>query len=77
MANILETIGLERPLRRLLRRCGSEEYVKDGEWTKNPDEALSFDEPLQAAETCVRYGLRNMELVLRAHGGDVLSSQIR
>ncbi len=52
-------------IKRFLRHKASREYFKDGGWTANPAEANSFNDALEAAETCVRYGLNDVELALR------------
>ena len=69
----------EKPVRRLLRHKGSEEYFKDGGWTTNPDEAKSFSDALEAAEICGRLDLRGVELALRfdSRASDVFWTTIR
>ena len=52
-------------MKRLLRRRASREYFKNGGWTNNPEEADNFSDVVQAAETCARYGLSDVELALR------------
>jgi hypothetical protein len=52
-------------MKRLLRRRSSREYFKSGSWTKNPGEADNFSDVVQAAETCARFGLSDVELALR------------
>lgn len=54
-----------RGVKRLLRREGSQEYFKQNGWTVNVEEALTFSDSVEAAETCVRCDLRHVELVLR------------
>jgi hypothetical protein len=69
----------EKPVRRLLRLQNSEQYFKDDGWTTNPDEARSFADALEAAETCARYHLSDVELTLRfdSRAGDVFKTKIR
>jgi hypothetical protein len=55
----------ERNMKRLLRRRASREYFKKGGWTNNPEEAQSFADVVEAAQTCARYGLSDVELALR------------
>lgn len=55
----------EKPIKRVLRHRSSASYFKDGGWTRNPQEARSFSDVVEAAETCVRYGLSDVELALR------------
>lgn len=69
----------EKPVRRLLRHKGSEEYFKDGGWTTNPDEAKNFSDALEVAETCARLNLNGVELTLRfdSKASDVFCITIR
>lgn len=64
-AKNLDASILDSNMKRLLRRRASREYFKSGGWTKNPQEADNFSDVVQAAETCVRYGLIDVELALR------------
>ncbi len=59
----------EKCIKRILRRSGSLEYFKDGEWTEDPEEASSFHDAVEAAEICARYGLTGVELALRYASG--------
>ncbi len=69
----------EKPITRLLRRTGSEEYFRDGGWTAIPDEANHFCDVVEAAEVCVRYGLTDVELAIRyeTEALDVFCTPIR
>jgi hypothetical protein len=69
----------QKTIKRVLRNKSSREYFKDGGWTANPDEANSFSDVVEVAETCTRYGLNDVELALRFHlgGGDVFCTTIR
>jgi hypothetical protein len=66
-------------IKRLLRHRASREYFKDGGWTSDPQEADSFSDVVEVAQTCARYGLKDVELALRypsaAH--DVFCTPIR
>jgi hypothetical protein len=55
----------DKPIKRVLRHRGSAAYFKDGGWTPDPEEAHSFSDIVEAAETCARYGLSDVELALR------------
>ena len=59
----------ERAIRRLLRSRHSREYFTGNGWTKDPEKAKSFADSLEAAQTCVQWGLGDMEMVLRVAGG--------
>jgi hypothetical protein len=64
-AKLLDLSAQEKTIRRFLRHRASREYFKEGGWTANPTEAKNFSDVVEAAETCVRYGLNNVELALR------------
>jgi hypothetical protein len=72
-------IGEEKEIRRLLRRIDSREYFQDGAWTADPEKAQRFEDVVQAAEACARYGLMDVELALRFDKAaeDVFSIVIR
>lgn len=55
----------DKPVKRVLRHRSSAAYFKDGGWTHNLEEAHSFSDVVEAAETCARYGLSDVELALR------------
>ena len=63
----------EQTVKRLLRHQDSQQYFKDGGWTHDPEEADSFFDVVDAAETCARHGLTRVELALRldAQASDV------
>ncbi len=69
----------ESGVKRLLRHKVSLQYFKDGDWTHNPEEADSFSDIVEAVETCVRYGLCDVEIALRVDSGacDVFCTPIR
>jgi hypothetical protein len=55
----------DKPIKRVLRHRSSAAYFKEGGWTHDPHEAHSFSDVVEAAETCARYGLSDVELALR------------
>jgi hypothetical protein len=69
MVTSIKTANGERPIRRLLRRKQSQEYFTGNGWTKNPEEARTFADSLEAAQVCVHWGMSGMEMVLRVTGG--------
>lgn len=66
-------------MRRCLRNQTSKEYFKEGEWTRNPEEASNFADAVEAAAACARYGLSNVELALRfsSAANDVFCTPLR
>ncbi len=78
-AKMLNQQTPEPPVRRFLRHRGSQEYFKDGGWTSNLHEATSFADIVEAAETCSRYELSDVELAIRfdTSAGDVFCTRIR
>ena len=66
-------------IKRVLRDKTSREYFKEGGWTNDPEEAMTFNDVVEVAETCARYGLINVEIALRVHsqGADVFCTSIR
>lgn len=73
------TSAEDRPVKRLLRRCDTQEYFKAGGWTHNPEEAQSFSDVVEVAETCAQRGLSGVEMILRVDGGatDVFCTPMR
>lgn len=69
----------ERAIKRLLRRQNTPEYFKGDGWTADPEEAKCFTDVLEAAETCARLGLSDVELTLRAgsRASDIFCTPIR
>lgn len=69
----------EKPIKRVLRHRASSAYFKQGGWTNNPEEAHSFSDVVEAAETCARYGLSDVELALRydAAAADLFCVRLR
>ncbi|PWU18589.1 MAG: hypothetical protein C5B50_08720 [Verrucomicrobia bacterium] len=66
-------------MKRLLRHRASREYFKSGAWTRNPHEAETFSDIVEAAQVCARYGLSDVELALRLDPGaeDVFCTPLR
>jgi stalled ribosome rescue protein Dom34 len=66
-------------IKRVLRHRNSKAYFKDGGWTQNAAEADSFSDVMEVAETCVRYGLCDVELALRYEAAttDIFCTPIR
>lgn len=73
------TSARNRPVKRLLRRRDTREYLAHGGWTANPEEAQSFSDVVEVAEICAQRGLCGVELSLRVDGGDgdVFCTEIR
>jgi hypothetical protein len=69
----------DQGVKRLLRHRESKAYFRQGNWTRNVEEADRFEDVVQVAEACVRYGLNNVELALRFESGncDVFCTAIR
>lgn len=68
MAKAFEKINAEHKIKRLLRHRGTGEYFKDDGWTKNLGDAKSFDDVVEVAEVCARWGLIDVELMLCVSG---------
>src|SRR5262249_15854158 len=68
MTELIRECKGERAIRRLLRSRHSQEYFTGNGWTKDPEKAQSFSDSLEAAQTCVQWGLGDMEMVLRVAG---------
>ncbi len=68
-----------QPIRRLLRRKDSREYFQEGKWTSNPSQATTFEDVVEVAEVCARYGLTDVEVALRFDQAaeDLFSTSIR
>jgi hypothetical protein len=77
-ARVLKT-GDEKEIRRLLRRIDSQEYFQEGSWTVDPEQAQTFEDVVEVAQACARYGLMDVELALRFDKGadDLFSVTIR
>ncbi len=77
MARGTENEIAEKPVRRVLRRRGTQDYYKDDGWTNNPEDARNFSDVLEAAQTCVQFGLNDVELALRVESEEVFCTAIR
>jgi hypothetical protein len=64
-AKYVTNLDHSNDVKRLLRHRVSQEYFRDGEWIDNPREATSYLDVLEAAQACIRYGLWDVEMVLR------------
>ena len=75
----LKSSPQEKTVKRVLRHRASHEYFKDGGWTTNPEDANSFSDIVEIAETCSRYGLKDVELAVRFEAAecDVFCTTIR
>ena len=69
MANVWNENLQEQTVKRLLRRIDTAEYFNGDGWTENPAEAQIFCDALEAASTCARLKLTNVELALRVESG--------
>jgi len=69
----------DRTIKRILRHRSSREYFKQGGWTRDPEQADSFSDVVEVAQTCARYGLSDVELALRYSSGghDLFCTSIR
>ena len=65
MANTWSGVLEDQTVKRLLRRKDTAEYFDGSGWTSDPAAAKTFCDVLEAAETCSRYKLTNVELALR------------
>lgn len=69
----------KKAIRRLIRRKDTLEYFKGDGWTNNPQEASTFSDVVEAAQTCAQHGLVNIELALQVENGvtEVFCTPIR
>ncbi len=51
-------------MRRLLKSVATHEYFGQGRWTPDPAKAQNFSDAGKAIDTCLKYHLTNVELVL-------------
>jgi hypothetical protein len=66
-----------RATKRLLRRRSSQHYFNGYGWTANPEEAKTFSDVIEVAETCTRHGLIDVEVALRVEQCDVFCTPLR
>jgi len=52
-------------MRRLVRNLRTHEYLGQGQWTSDPSQAQDFSNAGKAIDTCLRYRLTDVELVLQ------------
>jgi hypothetical protein len=68
MSEVIDKTKRQHPIRRLLRQKQSQEYFAGARWTADPDAAWTFADSVEAAQTCVHWGLSDVEMVLRVSG---------
>ena len=66
-------------MRRLLKNLRTCEYFARGRWTPDPSQAQDFPDSGQAINTCLRYHLTDVELVLQLNAGpeDAFATHLR
>jgi hypothetical protein len=52
-------------MRRLLKSVTTREYFGQGQWTPDPAQAQDFTDAGKAIDTCLKYHLSDVELVLQ------------
>ncbi len=52
-------------MRRLLKSVTTREYFGQGRWTADPAQAQDFSDAGKAIDTCLKYHLSDVELVLQ------------
>jgi hypothetical protein len=52
-------------MRRLVKSLATQEYFTQGRWTREVRDAQHFSDSGTAIETCLKYHLTNVELVLQ------------
>jgi hypothetical protein len=52
-------------MRRLVKNLRTQEYFGQGQWTLDPGQAQDFPDSGKAIDTCLRYHLTDVELVLQ------------
>ena len=52
-------------MRRLVKNIRTQEYFSQGQWTREASQAQHFTDAGNAIETCLRYHLADVELVLQ------------
>jgi len=69
----------EKAAARLLRHRETRQYFSEGNWTESPAEATVFCDVVEAAQTCVQHGLKDVELAVRvrAEACDLFCTSIR
>jgi hypothetical protein len=69
MADRLNETSGKQGVVRLLRCRRTKRYLAEKGWTEDLESAKVFCDVMEAAQACVRHGLVDVELVLRANGG--------
>ena len=66
-------------MRRLLKSVRTQEYFGQGYWTPNPALAQDFPDAGKVIDTCLRYHLTDVELVLQlnAEPQDAFDTHVR
>ncbi len=79
MAAMIKANLQKQTVCRLVRCRQTGRYFKQGGWTDDPSQALTFADEIEAVRACVRHGLNNVELVFRVPGGlsDLFCTPIR
>ena len=79
MARTIPKSNYDATVTRLVRSRTTQRFYSGRGWTENPQEATKFADVLEAAETCARHKLVNVELAVRlsANGSDLFCTLIR
>ncbi len=66
-------------MRRLLKSVTTREYFGQGQWTPDPAQAQDFADAGKAIDTCLKYHLSDVELVLQlgAEPRDAYDTHVR
>jgi hypothetical protein len=56
-------------MRRLLKNLRTSEYFGQGQWTPDQGQAQDFPDSGKAIDTCLKYHLTDVELVLQLNAG--------
>jgi hypothetical protein len=62
---IHKLVNKTRIMRRLVKSLTTHEYFGQGQWTPDPGKAQDFPDAGKAIDTCLRYRLTDVELVLQ------------
>ncbi len=55
-------------MRRIIQDVRSREYFRSGQWTADAGQAQEFPDSGKVIDTCLKYRLRDVELVLQPEG---------
>jgi len=66
-------------MRRLVKSLRTQEYFSGGHWTREVSQAQDFTDAGNAIETCLRYHLTDVELILQlnAEPQDAFDTHLR